>query len=228
MNLFDIAVEYEQYISELEDNGGELTPELAEKLNINDSKFKNKILAFYYVIKQKEAEIQLAKDEQQRLSDVRKAKENVIKRIKKLVDYGLDVFGIPKPSGAKGLDLGIVKVYQKKTESLEVDENANIDDSRFCTKHIIFQLTYEDAKKLLKIVKDAKFEQEPVIKISINNSTLKTWLLENEESHKELLNKAEELYTPNDVNAILTDEEIDDLRVISNAKINHNSTPIFK
>ena len=35
MNVFNIVTEYDSIMLELEENGGELTPELAEKLNIN-------------------------------------------------------------------------------------------------------------------------------------------------------------------------------------------------
>ena len=136
MNVFDITVEHAAIMAELEENGGELTPELATKLVINEEDLATKVRAYYHIIKTKEAEIQLAKDEQARLMDVRKVKENVINRLKKNVDLACEEFGVAKPSGVKGLDLGDLKVWQKKTEALEILND--IDDARFCRQNISF------------------------------------------------------------------------------------------
>lgn len=227
-SLFPIINEYEAIIAELEENGGELTPELAEKLAITETTVKNKIKAYYYIIKSKEAEIKLADDEIDRLKQVTKTKENVIKRLKKLVDLALEVFGVATPTGAKKMDLEGLKVWQKKTEALEV--TGDIDDERFCNKEIKFELSYNDTITLLGYLETSKFT--PSIKIKLLNDKLKQWLLDNEEEHNALKNASKDI-TPNI--AFETEEitneinKIDkDLDILLKAKVNHNSTVIFR
>lgn len=243
MNVFDIITKYDSLIEAIEENGGEITPELAEQLNINANDLRDKIKAYYYIIKQKEADIQLAKDEQQRLSDVRKAKEGVIKRLKKSVDIALEAFGIMKPSGAKGLDLGDLKVWQKKTEALEIVEGAVIDDARFCTKQIVFDLSYEDAEKLTTAINGTEYKNRYSETIKLNNAKLKDWLKENEHYIKDLKEEIEEdalnlgkeefessRYTDEDRAEIIQEsiDRITDYRISLAATIKRNSTVIFK
>jgi hypothetical protein len=240
-NVFTIINEYEELINQIEELGGEITPELAEKLAITEQDLTKKIRAYYYVIKTKESEIQLAKDEQERLGDVRKTKENVIKRLKKMVDLAVEVFGTPKPSGAKGLDLGDLKVWQKKTEALEL--LGDIDDERFCNKQVSFTLTYEDAKYLLRVIEEeGKNFLVPTISNQIIKDKLKQWLIDNEEEHKKLLSEYKDKlklpniefdlqFSENQNGKPITQEEViqvKDIQILLNTNLQHNSTVIFK
>ncbi|MCK9429711.1 MAG: siphovirus Gp157 family protein [Candidatus Omnitrophica bacterium] len=231
--VFTIISEYDAIISEIEELGGEITPELAVKLAINEQELAQKIRAYYFVIKTKEAEINLAKEEQERLNDVRKTKENVIKRLKNVVDLAVETFGIVKPSGAKGIDLGNLKVWQKKTIALEL--LGDIDDARFCNKQISFSLTYEDANYLLKLIEEeGKNFLIPTISNQVLKDKLKSWLIDNEDYLKELKKKASEITDVEfeEINGIpLPVEETQedkDLKVILASNIKHNSTVIFK
>ena len=233
MNVFDITIEHAALIAEIEDCGGEITPEIATKLIINEQNLATKVRAYYHIIKTAESQINLAKDEQERLMVVRKVKENLIKKLKNTVDIAVEEFGVLKPSGAKGLDLGDLKVWQKKTEALDV--TGEIDDERFCYKSIKFELKYEDAKALLELVDSAgNTSFAPLITIAPIKDKLKQWLLDNEEEHKALKQKASEISNVEfeEINGIpLPVEETQedkDLKIILNAKVNHNSTVIFK
>ena len=42
-NIFDIAKEYEDILSIIEDNEGEITPEIAEKLSVSEQTVKNQL-----------------------------------------------------------------------------------------------------------------------------------------------------------------------------------------
>jgi len=231
--VFTIISEYDAIISEIEELGGEVTPELAVKLAINEKELAQKIRAYYFVIKTKEAEINLAKDEQERLNNVRKTKENVIKRLKNVVDLAVETFGTTKPSGAKGIDLGDLKVWQKKTEALELF--GDIDDERFCEKKFAFNTTYDRYAFILDALNH--LDISPIITIDLAKDKLKQWLIDNKEEHKTLRQKASEITNVEfeeddnfDVTQIQTEEtqEDKDLKIILASNIKHNSTVIFK
>jgi hypothetical protein len=210
-NVFTIVNEYDALLQQIEELGGEITPELEEQLVIKEKEVATKVRAYYYVIKTLESQIGLAKGEIERLDGVIKTKENVIKRIKKYVDLALEVFGTIKPSGAKGLDLRDLKVWQKKTIALNIV--GDIDDARFCEKEIKFVLSYNDAKELLEYID--KYQSvpnafAPLISIKVIKEKVKTWLSEREVEQ-----------TNKDIN------DADD-KVIKAANLVHNSTVIFK
>ena len=49
MNIWQIQQDLLDIFNELEDNGGELTPELEEKLAVTQEDFKNKIKSSYKI-----------------------------------------------------------------------------------------------------------------------------------------------------------------------------------
>lgn len=227
--VFTIIQEYDALMSEIEELGGEITPEIAAKLIINENELAQKIRAYYFIIKTKEAEINLAKEEQERLNEVKKTKENLIKRLKKTVDQAVEIFGTIKPSGAKGLDLGDLKVWQKKTEALEL--LGNIDDERFCKKKFTFNTTYDRYAFILDALNH--LDISPIITIDLAKDKLKQWLIDNEEEHKMLRQKAAEITDVEfeDTNIQLIEEETQedkDTKVLLATELKHNSTVIFK
>jgi hypothetical protein len=238
MNVFDIVKQYDLLMAELEDNGGELTPELATALTVNKDELDKKVHAYHFIIKTKEAEIQLAKDEQQRLMNVRKSKEGVIEKLKNLVDLAVETFGVYKPKAVnKSLTFSDLSVSQKKTEALEID--GEIDDERFCRKQLTITLSYEDTKKFNEQLRGTEFY--PTETIIVDNAKLKEWLIDNEEEHKNLLYQyKEKMNSPNtffdEMEVITGDKPVDetkilkekDISIVLKAKINHNSTVIFR
>lgn len=118
-NLFDISNKYFTLLSTLEDTIETLEEdqdieEVAENtikhLEITREEANDKIEAYYYFIKQKEGDIQLLKDQQQRLADKVKNKENLIARLKNRVDNALRLFGEQTEKGN----------YKLKTNNLSV------------------------------------------------------------------------------------------------------------
>lgn len=243
-NVFNIISQYDVLMAQIEELGGEITPEIASQLIINENELANKVRAYYYIIKTKESEINLAKEEQERLGDVRKVKDNLIKRLKKTVDLAVETFGVLKPSGAKGLDLGDLKVWQKKTEALEIE--GTINDDRFCYKTISIIIPYNKEEEFFNLIKDFEFwpyngKDGLVEDISLDRDKLKQWLLDNEEEHKKLKSEYEEKRNAPNTFFEEIEQEIEtkeptpeeiikdkDLKVVLAVKINHNSTVVFK
>lgn len=124
MNIFQLAYELQDIINELEENGGEITPEIEEQLDINQEGAKRKVEAYTQVVHQLEADIELIKSEDKRLADLMKRKEKTIESVKKLILYAIDMFGETNKSGTKYIDFGTGKVSTRKSESLDVDIDA--------------------------------------------------------------------------------------------------------
>lgn len=125
MNIFQLNQEFLEIFEELEENGGELTPEIEEQLKINQTDVNNKVESYTQVIAQLNSDIELIKSEKKRLDDLKLSKEKTIESIKKLILYALDYFGETTKSGTKVIDFGTGKVSTRKSVSLEVSEEYN-------------------------------------------------------------------------------------------------------
>lgn len=124
MNVFQLATELQDIINELEENGGEITPEIEEQLDIHQEAVNRKVESYTQVIHQLEADIELIKSEDKRLADLMKRKEKTIEAVKKLILYAINMFGETNKSGTKYIDFGTGKVSTRKSESLDVDIDA--------------------------------------------------------------------------------------------------------
>lgn len=145
-SIFDINEEYLKIIQELEESGGEITPELEERLNITREQLESKLKAYYAIIKQNEALIDLSKDEKNRLNDRQKAKENLIDRLKKIVAYTVEQFGEVKPKAKnKSLSFDTLSVSLKETDALEIEDVNKIPTMYLKVSYVI---KYDDADKL--------------------------------------------------------------------------------
>ena len=75
-NLFNIDAELFQVYNEIENNGGEMTPELESALEISEAERLTKGEGYVYVIKQLKSQTELLKAEAKRLLEIAKQYEN--------------------------------------------------------------------------------------------------------------------------------------------------------
>ena len=141
-NLFSINEKYlnllnqlEDIIETAEDDIEVVAAEEIKALEITEQEAKDKIEAYYYIIKQKEGEIDLLKDEQQRLKDKVETKNNLISRLKKNVDQALRLYGTKTPKGNYKLQtdkLSVWNVFNKPV--VFKDDFYNVNYMRFKLK----------------------------------------------------------------------------------------------
>lgn len=122
MNIFEISKEIQSVFEELEDNGGELTDELEEKLSISQDEFRSKVEGYLSVIKTIESEIECCDKEIKRLQSVKKVKQNSIERLKRVLIWAIDTFGDINKSGNRFIDLGTAKITIKSSDKVVVNE----------------------------------------------------------------------------------------------------------
>lgn len=121
-NIFEIQEELKAVEQELEENGGELTEELEQKLVVTQETFKEKVRNYTNVIKMLENDTNLIKEEQARLKELCDRKNKTIDRLKSIIVNAIEQFGETKKSGVRYLNYGTGEISVKTTKAVVVDE----------------------------------------------------------------------------------------------------------
>lgn len=145
MNIFNIKQELLDIFNEIEENEGELTPELEEQLNITQEEFKNKIKSYSDIVKMLENDIIDIKAEKARLNDLQKSKEKTIESLKKIMIDAIELFGDTTKFGGKFVDYGTGKVSIRNTQTIEVEEDVT---NRFVNRALICLRWYKQNNQL--------------------------------------------------------------------------------
>ncbi len=151
-NIYQISQELLDIFDELEENGGELTPELEEQLNITQEEFRDKIKSYSNVVKMLENDIIDIKAEKARLNDLQKSKEKTIERLKKIMIDAVEMFGDTTKSGSKYLDYGTGKVSIRNTQVVEIEEDIT---DRFVNRVLTCLRWYQQNNQLDTITTDS-------------------------------------------------------------------------
>lgn len=144
-NIYQIKQELLAIFDEIEENGGELTPELEEQLAITQDSFKDKVKDYTNVIKTLQNDIVDIKAEKTRLNDLQKSKEKTIDRLKTILVEAIEMFGDTSKTGGKFVDYGTGKVSVRNSEAVEVNEDAI---NRFTNRYITALRWYSDNNQL--------------------------------------------------------------------------------
>jgi len=118
ISIYQIEQSYNQLAEELIENGGELTPELEQSLAITEEQLQNKSVAYSFVIKEMDADIDIIDAEIKRLQAAKKQREKATEYLKERIKHAMDTFSIEE------IKTPLVKINFRKSESVEV-ENVN-------------------------------------------------------------------------------------------------------
>lgn len=122
-SIFSIEADLEAIFMELEDNGGELTPELEDKLKITQENFENKVSKYVKAIRYYEDNVTILKGRKKNIEDLLKVRENRAKRLRSVVSDAVTRYGIKGKSGNSVLELWDAKLFTKNTEAIEFKED---------------------------------------------------------------------------------------------------------
>ena len=120
-SIFDINRELYSLYDQIEEPGGEITPEIEEKLELHGQEMTNKVKSITNYINKLKADILAIKSETDRLAKLKKSKENTIKGLTNLVLFAIKKYGTEDKSGKKWIDWGTGKVTIRKSETIEVN-----------------------------------------------------------------------------------------------------------
>jgi hypothetical protein len=136
-SLYNITAEALNLASALEE--GEITPELENSLIINQTELQDKAINYASVIRTVEIDVSAIDEELKRLQAIKKAKNNVIDRMKESVDNAMGFYGIEKIS-TPTLNLSL-----RKSESIEI-----INESQLADNYKSEKITYSPDKTRIK------------------------------------------------------------------------------
>lgn len=123
MNIFNISRELEDIFLQIEENGGEITPELEERLAITEDKLHDKLDSYRRVYSKFMSDAKTCKEEETRIAKLRKTKENQAERLKDTMLAAVQQFGALGKSGNRLINLPDAKLYTKSSACTEVDLN---------------------------------------------------------------------------------------------------------
>jgi hypothetical protein len=134
--LYQIGQEYMMLADEIIANEGELSPELENRLMINQDQLEAKGKGYGYIIKDIEAEIDAIDMEIKRLSAMKKSRSNAVDKLKTSLSDAMQLFDITE------LKTPTLKINFRKSESVEIENVALLD------KDFIKVVTTETADKI--------------------------------------------------------------------------------
>lgn len=123
MNIFEIEQDLLSIFDEIEENEGELTPELEEKLAVTQENFKNKVESYVNLIKIKEGELNTISIEIDRLKKIGESKEKLITRLQDIIMKAINKFGDTTPKGGKFFDYGTGKISIRKIQVVDTNDD---------------------------------------------------------------------------------------------------------
>lgn len=137
--LFQIEQNLLNVFNQIEENGGELTDELAEQLDINQENLITKLTNYVNYINKLDSDISTCKSEKKRIDELSKTRNNRANRLKALILDAVVKFGQKGKTGNSVIELPTYKLFTKNTTNIEVNENrANLLAEAFI--HTISQL----------------------------------------------------------------------------------------
>lgn len=116
MNIYEITQSMLAIMGEIEENEGEITDEVAEKLKITSDQLADKAEAYCKLIRNTESDIAGIKGEIERLRKRQKSAENLIERLKASLVNAMEVSDQPK------LKAGSFSLSVRRTESVNVTD----------------------------------------------------------------------------------------------------------
>ena len=116
LTLYQIEQNYLQIAEQLIDNGGETSPEIEQSLAITEEQLQNKSVAYSFVIKEMDGEVDIIDVEIKRLQAMKKTRENASERLKANIKHAMELFNIDE------IKTPLVKINFRKSEAVEVDD----------------------------------------------------------------------------------------------------------
>lgn len=121
-NLFQITQQLDELFAEIEEAGGEITPEQEELLDITESNLKIKLDEYYQAYLDWKSNTDCCKEEKKRIADKQKVYGNRCNRIKALILDAVQRFG-GEYRGVKAIELPTVRFSTRTVKAINVDDD---------------------------------------------------------------------------------------------------------
>jgi hypothetical protein len=129
-SIYNIELDHLEIMAEIENNEGEITEEIAEKLELTIDEFETKATSYAYVIKHYDDELANIQNEVDRLRKIALSKINAREGVKGRIYAAMIRFNIDK------VENNNIKLSFRKSQSLVIDEGAVIPDNYINVKEV--------------------------------------------------------------------------------------------
>lgn len=136
-SLYQISDELQLLLNDIEENGGEITEEQEQQLEIAQEELDKKVENYCNAITILKSEEECAKNEKKRLNDLQNVKKNLIEKLKNSLLKTVNKFGYIGKSGNKVLDTTNHKLFTKNTKSVIIDEERFNKMSKYVKDYLI-------------------------------------------------------------------------------------------
>jgi hypothetical protein len=126
LKLYEIEAEFMALAQSIIDNGGEVSPEQEELLQINQTNLETKARGYGFIVIDLESEITIIDGELARLTALKKSRSKTIDKLKEMVSNAMSMYGIDK------IESPTLKLSFRKSESVEIEDEKYILNE-YCT-----------------------------------------------------------------------------------------------
>jgi hypothetical protein len=140
-SLFEIEKNLSSIFQELEENGGELTPELKESLALSKEELKEKSINYVHYIQKLENDLVLASAYEIKVKEFKARKQKAIDRLKESLLDAVTAFG--------DIEADIFTIKTRKSESVEIIDEAALPMYCFESK-VVRTVSKTKIKDLIK------------------------------------------------------------------------------
>ena len=176
MNLYQIEQELLDLYNQIEENGGEITPELEERLVITQENFSSKLENYAKFVKSLEGNINLMDSEIERISKLKQTKQNLINRLENNMLNALRLFGNKDPQkDIWRYELPTFKLSTRQSQSVEIPDETLID--RSFKEYSLSKLSFQELDTILETVN----EDNHIVKDTISKTKIKEAIKEGQE-----------------------------------------------
>lgn len=146
-SLYTISGNLAALLSRIEDNGGELTPELEQALTITEEQFADKAADYGLAILNLKNMSEICASEIERLSELKKHYDNVQKRLSQAIAQAMQAFDRPK------VETPTLRLSLRHTTATTVDD-ADLVPPRFKVTKVETVVNKTEIKKAIQAGED--------------------------------------------------------------------------
>jgi hypothetical protein len=119
-SMYQIRVDHLTLMQQIEDNEGELTPEIEQQLALTSDGFNEKALSYGLVVKHFDDETAIIEKEVDRLMEKLKQAKKRKELFKQILSDAMQQFGVEK------IDTPTLKLSFRKSESIEIEDESKV------------------------------------------------------------------------------------------------------
>jgi hypothetical protein len=166
LNIFNLAEEFKYLLEDIEAAEGEISPELKERLVINEDDTQAKFNAYASIINMKNGENAIIATEIERLQALTKSNERIIEKLKEVLKSVLPIFGELGKTGNYKYATTLHKFWNVYTKPVV------IDDEELLPKQIILDGEIPETVTLVDFTISTKVNADQLTKIKEFMKTL--------------------------------------------------------